>query len=93
MPVSEYVTPEAFDAWRVAAEGMGFKYAAAGPMVRSSYRAGEVRAREGRRGGETAFPPLKRPTARQFFLKNLVEGGAADAPRAVPELQQASASV
>lgn len=41
MPVAEYVTPAAFDAYRVEAEGMGFKYAAAGPMVRSSYRAGE----------------------------------------------------
>jgi lipoic acid synthetase len=41
MPVSEYVTPEAFAGWQRAAEEMGFRYAAAGPMVRSSYRAGE----------------------------------------------------
>ena len=41
MPVAEYVTPEAFDAYKRAAEGMGFLYVAAGPLVRSSYRAGE----------------------------------------------------
>jgi lipoic acid synthetase len=41
MPVSEYVTPEAFAGWQRMAEDMGFRYAAAGPMVRSSYRAGE----------------------------------------------------
>lgn len=41
MPVAEFVTPDAFERWRQAAEAMGFKYAAAGPLVRSSYRAGE----------------------------------------------------
>ena len=41
LPVAEYVTPEAFDAYREIAEGMGFLYVASGPMVRSSYKAGE----------------------------------------------------
>ncbi|CAI5502922.1 unnamed protein product, partial [Closterium sp. Naga37s-1] len=41
MPVSHYVTPEAFDQWKKVGEEMGFRYVAAGPMVRSSYRAGE----------------------------------------------------
>ena len=41
MPVAEYVTPEAFQKFQEAAEDMGFLYAAAGPKVRSSYRAGE----------------------------------------------------
>lgn len=41
MPVAEYVTPEAFARYQAAAESMGFLYAASGPMVRSSYRAGE----------------------------------------------------
>jgi lipoyl synthase len=41
MPVAEYVTPEAFEGYQRAAEDMGFLYAASGPMVRSSYRAGE----------------------------------------------------
>lgn len=41
MAVSEYVTPAAFEAYQKAAEQMGFLYVASGPMVRSSYRAGE----------------------------------------------------
>ena len=41
LPVKEYVTPEKFDEWRVEAEALGFKYVASGPMVRSSYKAGE----------------------------------------------------
>lgn len=41
MPVSEYVTPEAFEKYRVLGMQMGFRYVASGPMVRSSYKAGE----------------------------------------------------
>lgn len=41
MPVSEYVTPEAFENYRLLGEEMGFRYVASGPMVRSSYKAGE----------------------------------------------------
>jgi lipoic acid synthetase len=41
IPVKEYVTPENFDMWQKEAEKMGFKYVASGPLVRSSYKAGE----------------------------------------------------
>lgn len=41
MKVHEYVTPEAFAMWKKEAEELGFLYVASGPMVRSSYRAGE----------------------------------------------------
>lgn len=41
LPVKEYVTPEKFQEWQVEAEGMGFVYVASGPLVRSSYKAGE----------------------------------------------------
>jgi len=41
MPVKAFVTPEAFSHWQSVAEEMGFKFAASGPLVRSSYRAGE----------------------------------------------------
>ena len=41
MAVSEFVTPAAFDAFADFAREIGFVYAAAGPMVRSSYKAGE----------------------------------------------------
>lgn len=42
LPVKEYVTPEKFEEWRVIGEEeYGFKYVASGPLVRSSYKAGE----------------------------------------------------
>ncbi|KAM6549196.1 hypothetical protein CsatB_020872 [Cannabis sativa] len=41
MPVSEYITPEAFEKYRILGMDMGFRYVASGPMVRSSYKAGE----------------------------------------------------
>ena len=41
MAVEEYVTPEMFAAYQAEAEKMGFLYVASGPMVRSSYKAGE----------------------------------------------------
>jgi len=41
LSVVEYVTPEKFDHFREVGETMGFKYVASGPMVRSSYKAGE----------------------------------------------------
>lgn len=40
--VVEYVTPEKFDYWRDTALEMGFLYVASGPLVRSSYKAGEA---------------------------------------------------
>jgi lipoic acid synthetase len=53
-PVREYVTPERFDELGGIARGLGFAYVASGPLVRSSYKAGEffaaraVRERRGR---------------------------------------------
>ncbi len=41
LKVIEYITPEKFAEWQKIAEGMGFLYVASGPLVRSSYRAGE----------------------------------------------------
>eukprot|EP01127_Copromyxa_protea_P021500 TRINITY_DN73_c0_g1_i2.p1 TRINITY_DN73_c0_g1~~TRINITY_DN73_c0_g1_i2.p1 ORF type:complete len:347 (+),score=72.56 TRINITY_DN73_c0_g1_i2:469-1509(+) len=41
MKVESYVTPEKFDFWKKKGEELGFKYVASGPMVRSSYKAGE----------------------------------------------------
>lgn len=42
MKVVEYVRPEKFDYWRETALEMGFLYVASGPLVRSSYKAGEA---------------------------------------------------
>jgi lipoic acid synthetase len=41
LSVVEYVKPEKFDHFRRVGEDMGFKYVASGPLVRSSYKAGE----------------------------------------------------
>ncbi|MDE1860797.1 MAG: lipoyl synthase [Candidatus Micrarchaeota archaeon] len=43
--VKEYVRPEKFAQLKEKALGMGFRYVAAGPFVRSSYRAGEFFAK------------------------------------------------
>lgn len=42
MKVEEYVTPEKFELWRQRALDLGFLYCASGPLVRSSYKAGEA---------------------------------------------------
>jgi lipoic acid synthetase len=44
LPVDRYVPPERFDAWAETARSLGFKGVASGPLVRSSYRAGELLA-------------------------------------------------
>merc|ERR1712115_582733 len=41
LSVVEYVKPEVVDYYREVGEEMGFKYVASGPLVRSSYKAGE----------------------------------------------------
>lgn len=42
MPVHTYVTPAVFETWRQRALDLGFLYCASGPLVRSSYKAGEA---------------------------------------------------
>ena len=55
MKVHEYVTPATFELWRQRSLDSGFLYCASGPLVRSSYKAGEafienvLRKRAGRR--------------------------------------------
>ncbi|CAI2347552.1 unnamed protein product [Caenorhabditis sp. 36 PRJEB53466] len=39
--VKEWVTPEKFDEWAEYSKKLGFLYVASGPLVRSSYKAGE----------------------------------------------------
>lgn len=41
MKVSEYIAPGVFEQWQKKADEMGFLYVASGPLVRSSYKAGE----------------------------------------------------
>ncbi|KAB1206772.1 Lipoyl synthase, chloroplastic [Morella rubra] len=42
LTVKEYVSPEKFAFWKEYGESIGFRYVASGPLVRSSYRAGEL---------------------------------------------------
>jgi lipoic acid synthetase len=39
--VREYVTPAVFDELAAVGTELGFRYVASGPLVRSSYKAGE----------------------------------------------------
>lgn len=59
-PVREYVEPERFDAYRELGLELGFLYVASGPLVRSSYKAGEFFAerlvRERRAAAADASP-------------------------------------
>ena len=58
-PVREYVTPERFLDLQMLGERMGFRYVAAGPLVRSSYKAGEffaLRLVRERRASATTSP-------------------------------------
>lgn len=41
LKVIEYVTPEQFKRWELMGNELGFLYTASGPLVRSSYKAGE----------------------------------------------------
>jgi len=42
LKVEKYVTPDEFDIWKQRALDMGFLYCASGPLIRSSYKAGEA---------------------------------------------------
>jgi lipoic acid synthetase len=42
-PVHRYVTPEEFAGYKEYGEGIGIRHVFSGPLVRSSYHAGEVR--------------------------------------------------
>jgi len=63
-PVREYVTPERFDEYQRLGTRLGFAYVASGPLVRSSYKAGEffaarlVRERRARKPHDAPLPPL-----------------------------------
>jgi lipoic acid synthetase len=53
LKVAEYVTPETFERYRHMGEQLGFKYVASGPLVRSSYKAGEYYIRSIVQQGKT----------------------------------------
>lgn len=60
LPVEQFVPPDAFDAWQKEAVRLGFLYCASGPLVRSSWRAGEFFIQEviQNRRNNTGHPAL-----------------------------------
>ena len=42
LPVESFISPQKFKEWKELAKSMGFIYCASGPLVRSSYKAGEL---------------------------------------------------
>ncbi|KAG8746280.1 hypothetical protein FRC10_005529 [Ceratobasidium sp. 414] len=59
MKVSRYVEPAEFDMWKERAEKVGFAYVASGPLVRSSYKAGEYFIENMLRNGSHDKGPLR----------------------------------
>lgn len=66
--VERWVTPETFLRYEQVGNDLGFKYVASGPLVRSSYKAGEFfigRALDAR-DGATWVPPESSPAVRRL---------------------------
>lgn len=66
MIVKEYVTPAKFQYWKERADALGFLYSASGPLVRSSYKAGEYflsNVLAARRAPNASPSPSDSPTA------------------------------
>ena len=72
-PVREYVPPERFDAYQRLGLQMGFEYVASGPLVRSSYKAGE-------------FFAARRVRERRAQLRNDTQANTNDAASSAPHV-------
>ncbi|MCA1831006.1 MAG: lipoyl synthase [Actinomycetota bacterium] len=61
IPVTRFVHPDEFSAWKDAGEAMGFAWVESGPLVRSSYHAGKQRrAAVARSSAQTHPAPVAR---------------------------------
>ncbi|KAI1850984.1 hypothetical protein JX265_007309 [Neoarthrinium moseri] len=75
LKVEKYVTPDEFEMWRQRALDMGFLYVASGPLVRSSYKAGEafienvLRKRAGEKGAVSVEGKVGEAVAMEQQLK------------------------
>jgi lipoic acid synthetase len=56
LAVTEFIPPEQFDRYRDIGVELGFAYVASGPLVRSSYRAGEFFIRQHLRSAAGPLP-------------------------------------
>jgi lipoic acid synthetase len=93
--VDRFVEPERFDAWATEARAMGFAYAAAGPLVRSSYKAAEVFVRSVLHPGDADAASMalreRLATAQSAALHDAE--GETNAPRTTSELAARAAGV
>ena len=74
LPVEAYISPEKFQEWKSVSDSMGFLYTASGPLVRSSYRAGEFFMQsmiEKRRQQEQAKSLDLKTSAKTFLEKRI----------------------
>lgn len=62
LPIVDYATPAQFEHWKNVADDMGFLYCASGPLVRSSYKAGEFFMKGVIEKQRQEEAKLKRPT-------------------------------
>ncbi|CAH2073531.1 unnamed protein product [Thlaspi arvense] len=82
LTVKEYVTPDKFDFWKTYGESIGFRYVASGPLVRSSYRAGELFVKTMMTSGFLLSPAIVaavRPRSSQDYLS----AASVDGPKAI----------
>lgn len=77
MKVVEYVRPEKFEHWKNVALDSGFLYCASGPLVRSSYKAGEAYIENviRKRKRNVAIPREEEIGDEVFISKDLLEQG------------------
>ncbi|EFQ32591.1 lipoyl synthase [Colletotrichum graminicola] len=77
LQVEKYVTPDEFEMWKQRALDMGFLYCASGPLVRSSYKAGEafienvLRKRAGEKAAMAGSKQLGQTVALEEGFKTL----------------------
>ncbi len=72
LPVENFVTPEQFSKLATLGEQMGFLYVASGPLVRSSYRAGEYFIEKILRGDKSHGELLKPKSHVQMNLGGVI---------------------
>lgn len=65
-PVDRWVTPQEFVDWAAVGEQVGFAAVMAGPLVRSSYRAGRLWAQALQRSGRPVPPHLRELAERDY---------------------------
>ncbi|KAK1975525.1 lipoyl synthase [Colletotrichum cereale] len=77
LKVEKYVTPDEFEMWKQRALDMGFLYCPSGPLVRSSYKAGEafienvLRKRAGEKAAMAGSKQLGQTVALEEGFKTL----------------------